>query len=104
MVHELAHIYNNDLKKETVFVDWDNNIKNDMENMADSCAQKWLISKENYDNLVSKCEIYANDLQECACKEWIGVNIVAGRVAHELNWKQMGIWKSISNLRPTIKK
>lgn len=104
LFHELAHIYNDDLKKETVFVDWDNNIKNDMENMADNYAQRWLISKENYDNLMSKCEIYANDLQECARKEWIGVNIVAGRVAHELDWKQMDIWKSISNLRPTIKK
>lgn len=104
LFHEIAHIYNWDLKKETVFVDWDNDIKDDMENLADNCAQKWLISEENYNSLVSKHRINANDLQELAEKEWIWVNVVAGRIAHELNWKQTDIWRLISKMRPTIKK
>lgn len=104
LFHELAHVYNWDLKKESVFVDWDNNIKNGIETMADDCAQKWLISKENYHNLVSKHLIDANDLKELAEKEWIWVNIVAWRVAHELTTRQPSVWKSISSLRPTIKR
>jgi len=104
LFHELAHVYNWDLKKETVFVDWDDNIKNDMENMADDCAQKWLISKENYCSLVSKHLINVNDLKELAGKEWIWINVVAGRVAHELKTRQPNIWKLTSTLRPTIKK
>ena len=104
LFHELAHVYNGDLKKETVFVDWDDNIKNDMENMADDCAQKWLISKENYYGLISKHLINANDLKELAEKEWIWINVAAGRVAHELKTRQPNIWKLTSPLRPTIKK
>ena len=104
LFHEMAHIYNGDLKKETVFVDWDDDIKDDMENMADDYAQKWLISEKNYNSLVSKYRINANDLQELAEKEWIWVNVVAGRVSHELNQRQPNIWKLTSWLRPTIKK
>lgn len=104
LFHELAHIYNDDLKKETVFVDWDSNIKNDMENRADDYAQKWLISDENYHAFLSKHVINENDLQKLSNIEWIGINIVAGRIAHELNWKQTNIWRLISKLRPTIKK
>jgi hypothetical protein len=40
-----------------------------MENMADDCAQKWLISKENYYDLVSKHFVNANDLKQLAEKE-----------------------------------
>jgi hypothetical protein len=62
-----------------------------------------LISKENYYDLVSKHFVNANDLKQLAEKEWIWVNVVAGRVSHELSLRQPNIWKLTSSLRPTIK-
>lgn len=104
LFHEVAHIYNWDLKRESVFVDWDDDIKDNMENMADDNAQNWLISEKKFNNLLLKSKINVDDLQGLAENEWIWVNIVAGRVAHELNKRQPNIWKLTSWLRPTIKK
>lgn len=104
LFHELAHIYNDDLKKESVLVDWDNNVKTDIEQRSDNFAQNWLIRESSYRNLLSKSYITVNDLINLANSEWVWLNIVAGRISHDLNSVQPNIWWLISWLRPTIKK
>ncbi len=104
LFHELAHIYNDDLKKENIFINWDNNIQDDKEQIANTYAQNRLISQDSYNELMLKSAITLKDLEEMAKHEWIWINIVAWRAAHDLHWRQTNIWTIISELRPTIKK
>lgn len=105
LFHELGHIYNWDLKKEDIIVDWDDKVKNDLENSADLFAQNSLIIKGNYEKYIeSKHIINTEDLKNLAKIEWVWINIIAGRVSHDLSRKQDNVWQLTSKLRPTIRK
>jgi HTH-type transcriptional regulator/antitoxin HigA len=105
LFHELGHIYNWDLKKEGIIIDGDEKIENDLEKQADIFAQNNLISPDAYQlNIISKKIVGIKDLEYLSNVEWVWVNIIAGRVSHDLTGKQDNIWQLVSWLRPTIKK
>lgn len=103
LFHELWHIYNWDIKQESIIIDYDTTQPSDIEDFANKFASNLLINPKNFDKCIaSKNEITEIDLKELAEIEWIWINIVAWRITHELKWKQSNIYSLTNKLRPRI--
>ncbi|MEF2174931.1 MAG: helix-turn-helix domain-containing protein [Candidatus Absconditabacteria bacterium] len=103
LFHELGHIYNGDIKEEIIIIDSDTTQPSDIEDLANEFAKNCLINPKNFDKCIaSKNEITEIDLKELAEIEGIGINIVAGRITHELKGKQSNIYSLTNKLRPRI--
>lgn len=92
--HEIAHILNNDYKKE--FIDFES-IDSDMEKRADELAKNLLIDPQCYSEFLAKKDFSDSSINRFAASQNIESFIVYGRLMKE----EVIPWNRNNGIRPT---
>ena len=93
LFHEIAHLIKHSRKE--VFIDLENDEKNDIENEADEFAKNILIPNDIYDNFISSNYVFnENTIKEFSKNNNISTGIIVGRLQKD------GIvgWNEFNNL------
>lgn len=89
LFHEVAHLLKHSRKK--VFIDLENDEKNDIENEADEFARNILIPNDIYDNFIRTTDVYDESIiKEFSKNNNISTGIVVGRLQKDgkVGWNE----------------